>query len=206
MLECACKHPGMGGLHAVESNTPVGAQDAAQIARVMSALATASRVRILAQLRQGPCSVGELTAGVEMAQPAVSHQLRILRDLGLVVGSRQGRHTIYGLHDAHVCSLLDEVLRHIEHVRTGHTEVGPAGSTKTHRRERNSMTDQHTHETPHTHQHEHADTSHEHAHSTHDHAHVDHDHDHEHAHGGEPHTHSHVHQDGQEEEHAHSHA
>ncbi|MGI8711863.1 MAG: ArsR family transcriptional regulator [Solirubrobacteraceae bacterium] len=40
--------------------------------------------------------VGMSTA-VEMAQPAVSHQLRTLRDLNLVVGARTGRQTIYGL-------------------------------------------------------------------------------------------------------------
>jgi DNA-binding transcriptional ArsR family regulator len=194
----------MGGLHAVASTTEVGAHDAEQVARVMSALATASRVRILAQLRQGPCSVGELTAGVEMAQPAVSHQLRILRDLGLVVGSRQGRHTFYALHDGHVRSLLDEALRHIEHVRTGDTDAGPAGPASNTSTRRIHMTDQHSHETPHAHQHEHADASHEHAHSTHDHAHVEHEHEHEH--DAEAHTHGHVHEDGQEADHAHSHA
>ncbi|MEJ7689358.1 MAG: metalloregulator ArsR/SmtB family transcription factor [Nocardioidaceae bacterium] len=108
--------------HGVVAGTPVGAEDAERVARVMSALATGSRVRILAHLRQGPCSVGELTAGVEMAQPAVSHQLRILRDLGLVVGARRGRNTVYGLYDAHVRSLLDEALRHVEHQRAGHAE------------------------------------------------------------------------------------
>lgn len=52
----------------------------------MAALGTATRVRILAHLRLGPCTVGDPTEAVEMAQPAVSHQLRLLRDLGLVVG------------------------------------------------------------------------------------------------------------------------
>lgn len=82
----------------------------------MAGLGTASRVQILGRLREGPCSVGELTAAVEMAQSAVSHQLRILRDLNLVVGVRSGRQTIYGLYDPHVAVLLDEALRHIEHL------------------------------------------------------------------------------------------
>ena len=82
----------------------------------MAALSTASRVRLLGRLRQSPCTVGELTAAVEMAQPAVSHQLRVLRDLGLVEGRRNGRHMIYALHDSHVATLLDESLRHIEHL------------------------------------------------------------------------------------------
>jgi DNA-binding transcriptional ArsR family regulator len=65
--------------------------------------------------------VGELTAALEMEQPAVSHQLRILRDLRLVVGSREGRNVLYGLHDSHVATLVDEALRHVEHLR------GPTG-------------------------------------------------------------------------------
>ncbi|MGI8697277.1 MAG: ArsR/SmtB family transcription factor [Mycobacteriales bacterium] len=83
----------------------------------MSALATASRVRIPAHLRRAPCSVGELTEAVQMAQPAVSHQLRVLRDLGLVLGTREGRTTVYAVHDSHVAALLDEVLLHIEQLR-----------------------------------------------------------------------------------------
>ncbi|WP_375498398.1 ArsR family transcriptional regulator [uncultured Jatrophihabitans sp.] len=39
----------------------------------MSALATGSRVRILARLRAAPASVSELTDAVGMAQPAVPH-------------------------------------------------------------------------------------------------------------------------------------
>jgi DNA-binding transcriptional ArsR family regulator len=109
----------VGFAHGVNSSTPISADDARHVARVMSALATPSRVRILARLREGPCTVGELALNVQMEQPAVSHQLRILRDLGLVLGSRTGRHVIYGLHDSHVASLLDEALRHIEHLRAG---------------------------------------------------------------------------------------
>ena len=109
----------MGSAHGVSSSTPVSAEDAQHVARVMGALATPSRVRILARLRESECTVGDLAIAVEMEQPAVSHQLRILRDLGLVLGSRAGRHVIYGLYDPHVATLLDEALRHIEHLRAG---------------------------------------------------------------------------------------
>lgn len=115
MQLCACKHFDMVVDHGV--STPVGIEDAQQVARVMSALATASRVRILAHLRLGPCSVGELATSVELAQPAVSQHLRILRDLGIVSSSRSGRRTVYSLYDDHVQSLLDEALRHVDHVR-----------------------------------------------------------------------------------------
>lgn len=90
-----------------------------QVADAMQALATPSRVRILARLREAPCSVGELAKAVEMEQSAVSHQLRLLRHLGLVIGERSGRQTVYALHDDHVAVLLEEAVYHVEHVRLG---------------------------------------------------------------------------------------
>jgi DNA-binding transcriptional ArsR family regulator len=89
------------------------------VAETMAALATPSRVRILSRLAAGACSVGRLADELELAQPAVSQQLRVLRHLGLVVGARDGRHTIYALHDDHVRSLLSEAVSHTEHLRLG---------------------------------------------------------------------------------------
>ncbi|MGI8753948.1 MAG: ArsR/SmtB family transcription factor [Acidimicrobiales bacterium] len=97
-------------------STAVSVEDADHLARVMGAMATGSRIRILACLRAQSCTVGELTSSLELEQPAVSHQLRILRDLGLVVGTRTGRNVIYSLYDTHIAALVDEALRHIEHL------------------------------------------------------------------------------------------
>ncbi len=89
------------------------------VANTMQALATPSRVRILSRLGAGDCSVTELARDVEMEQPAVSQQLRVLRHLGLVVGDRRGRQIIYALHDDHVGVLLAEAISHVEHLRLG---------------------------------------------------------------------------------------
>lgn len=117
MRVCACEHVWVATGHGVTGATGVSIQDAERVARVMSALATASRVRILARLRQGSCSVGDLADALDMAQPAVSQQLKILRDLELVSGTRSGRHTRYAVHDSHVALLLEEALRHIDHLQ-----------------------------------------------------------------------------------------
>jgi DNA-binding transcriptional ArsR family regulator len=85
----------------------------------MQALATPSRLRILARLFAGPASVGELAEAVGMGGSAVSHQLRLLRHFGLVVGRRDGRQVVYELHDDHVAELLLQVVSHVEHVRLG---------------------------------------------------------------------------------------
>lgn len=54
-----------------------------------------------------------------MESSAVSHQLRLLRHLGLVTGQRDGRRVGYELHDDHVAELLERVASHVEHVRLG---------------------------------------------------------------------------------------
>jgi DNA-binding transcriptional ArsR family regulator len=89
------------------------------VAERMQVLATPSRVQILGRLRDGPCAVGEIAGAVGMEPSAVSHQLRQLRYLGLVVGRRQGRRVIYELHDSHVAELLDQAIFHVQHLRLG---------------------------------------------------------------------------------------
>jgi DNA-binding transcriptional ArsR family regulator len=89
------------------------------VAETMQALATPSRLRILGRLHAGPCPVNELAEAVELEPSAVSHQLRMLRHLGLVVGRRQGRQVIYDLHDDHVGELLEQAIGHVEHLRQG---------------------------------------------------------------------------------------
>ncbi|SRR6266516_1464938 len=94
-------------------------QTAAAVATTMQALATPSRLRILGRLREGPAAVSELAAAAGMEQSAVSHQLRMLRHLGLVTGQRTGRTVVYALFDNHVAMLLDEAVYHAEHLRLG---------------------------------------------------------------------------------------
>jgi len=92
---------------------------AASVAQTMQALAAPSRLLILSRLRREPCSVGKLAADIGMEQSAVSHQLRLLRHLGLVEGTRHGKTTVYALYDDHVARLLDEAVYHSEHLRLG---------------------------------------------------------------------------------------
>jgi DNA-binding transcriptional ArsR family regulator len=88
-------------------------------AESVQALSAPSRLRILARLHAGPASVNAIAQSVRMEGSAVSHQLRMLRHLGLVVGRRDGRQVVYELHDDHVAELLEQVVSHVEHVRLG---------------------------------------------------------------------------------------
>jgi DNA-binding transcriptional ArsR family regulator len=95
-------------------------------ADAMQALSTPSRLRLLAKLHAGPASVSELASAIGMEGSAVSHQLRLLRHLGLVVGRRDGRQVVYELYDDHVAEMLGQVVAHVEHVRLGLSGREPA--------------------------------------------------------------------------------
>ncbi|MFF0401129.1 ArsR/SmtB family transcription factor [Streptomyces sp. NPDC005248] len=103
----------------------VGATD---VAATLQALATPSRLRILTRLQEGPRAATELADAVGMEQSACSHQLRLLRNLGLVTGERRGRSVIYALYDNHVAELLEQALFHVEHLRLGLRDT-PADAT-----------------------------------------------------------------------------
>lgn len=109
--------------HGVEGRTtPVAeldAESAVTVADTLQALATPSRLMMLVRLRQGPCSVNDLAEAVGLNPSAVSHQLRLLRALGMVTGTRTGRSIVYRLYDNHVAELLDAAIYHIEHLRLG---------------------------------------------------------------------------------------
>ncbi|WP_441248280.1 ArsR/SmtB family transcription factor [Kitasatospora sp. McL0602] len=113
---------GHGVVTAAENAVPrarLDAANAAKVATTLQALATPSRLLILARLREGPCAATELAHAVGMEQSACSHQLRLLRNLGLVTGQRNGRSVVYALYDNHVAQLLDQAVYHIDHLRLG---------------------------------------------------------------------------------------
>jgi DNA-binding transcriptional ArsR family regulator len=92
----------------------LSAEVAERVADTMFALSTSSRVQILGCLMGGPRSVSELVEATKMEQSAVSHQLRTLREQGLVSVERMGRRMVYALTDEHVRALLEDALRHTE--------------------------------------------------------------------------------------------
>ncbi|MFF4285741.1 ArsR/SmtB family transcription factor [Streptomyces sp. NPDC001633] len=92
---------------------------AGTVAATLQALATPSRLMILATLRRKPHPVTDLATAIGMEPSAVSHQLRLLRALGLVAGHREGRRIVYTLYDDHVAQLLDQAVHHSEHLRLG---------------------------------------------------------------------------------------
>ena len=91
------------------------ADAASDLAALFGALGDPTRVRLLTALAAGPLCVCDLAAVLGMTQSAVSHQLRLLRALGLVRARREGKLVWYALDDDHVRALLAVGAEHIGH-------------------------------------------------------------------------------------------
>jgi DNA-binding transcriptional ArsR family regulator len=87
----------------------------ADAAEVFGLLADPGRLRLLAILRVGSASVGELASRAGLSESATSHALRLLRAHRVVQVRRDGRLAIYRLADSHVQVLLDMALEHAAH-------------------------------------------------------------------------------------------
>jgi len=70
-----------------------------QLAEQFRVLSAPSRLRLLAALELAELCVCDLAALLDMTPSAVSHQLRILRQAGLVDYSRRGKEVYYHLTD-----------------------------------------------------------------------------------------------------------
>ena len=77
-----------------------------------------TRARIVFALSQAELCVCDLANLVGISISAVSHQLRLLRSLGLVKFRKDGRLVYYALSDEHVEQLLSDALAHVQHLGT----------------------------------------------------------------------------------------
>ena len=74
-------------------------------ARSLNALADPTRRRVYERLARRPQSVGELTRGLGVSQPAVSQHLAVLRRARLVRARAEGRRRIYAPDPAGIAAL-----------------------------------------------------------------------------------------------------
>ena len=87
--------------------------------QIFDALSDYTRFQILSALMVGERSVWELQEICSVSQSAISHQLRLLRDRGLVTQRREGQRSIYALADDHVAMLIAVGLEHANEMKIG---------------------------------------------------------------------------------------
>ena len=84
-----------------------------QIAELFKGFADPTRVRILSLLLQRESCVTDIAETLELSQSAVSHQLRILKQMHLIKFRREGKNLWYSLADDHVKTILMMGLEHV---------------------------------------------------------------------------------------------
>ena len=86
----------------------------AYIADLFKGFADPTRVHILTLLQQhGELCVTEIAEAVELSQSAISHQLRVLKQMHLIKFRRDGKNILYSLADDHVRTILEMGLEHV---------------------------------------------------------------------------------------------
>ncbi len=84
-----------------------------QIADLFKGFADPTRVRILSLLQERELCVTEIAEAVQISQSAISHQLRILKQMHLIKFRREGKNIWYSLADDHVRTILQMGLEHV---------------------------------------------------------------------------------------------
>ncbi|MBE2182027.1 MAG: winged helix-turn-helix transcriptional regulator [Anaerolineae bacterium] len=93
----------------------IDSQTAMSLAEIFKALSDPTRLRLISLLTENEVCVHTLELVMGMTQSAVSHQLRYLRQLGIVRYRKEGRHVYYALDDEHVRMLFEQGLLHAKH-------------------------------------------------------------------------------------------
>ncbi len=84
-----------------------------RLAELFRMLGDPTRLRILGALGVSELCVCDIAALLGMSVSAISHQLRLLKAAGLVVGRRDGKAIVYALADDHVRIMMQNGIEHV---------------------------------------------------------------------------------------------
>jgi ArsR family transcriptional regulator len=93
--------------------TVPGKETLSHIAELFKGFADPTRVHILCLLlTEGELCVTDIAQRVDLSQSAISHQLRLLKQIHLIKSRREGKNMHYSLADDHVKTILQMGLEH----------------------------------------------------------------------------------------------
>lgn len=85
-----------------------------ELADFFKVFADSTRIRILYVLKCSEMCVCDIAQILNMTQSAISHQLRVLKQMKLVKNRREGKTIFYSLADNHITTILSQGMEHIE--------------------------------------------------------------------------------------------
>ena len=99
-------------VHQIENGMP-SEEMVQELANLYKVFGDVTRVKILCALFQAESCVCGLAEAIHMTQSAVSHQLRVLKQMKLVKYRRVGKEIYYSLADGHIQSIINQGMEHI---------------------------------------------------------------------------------------------
>jgi ArsR family transcriptional regulator len=84
-----------------------------RLAELFKVFGDPTRIRILYALSIEELCVQDIADKLSMTQSAISHQLRILKQIALVKFRREGKTIYYSLADDHVATIMAQGLEHV---------------------------------------------------------------------------------------------
>lgn len=99
-------------VNALKKSLPA-ANKLSKLAEIFKVLGDTTRAKILLSLSKGELCVCDIAHILSLSISAVSHQLRLLRNLGLVKYRSEGKMAFYALDNGHIIKLVNEGIRHI---------------------------------------------------------------------------------------------
>ncbi|QIB69919.1 winged helix-turn-helix transcriptional regulator [Aminipila butyrica] len=84
-----------------------------QMAELFKVLNDPTRLKIVNALLLSEMCVCDITALLNMTQPAISHHLKVLRQTQLIKYRRDGKIAYYALDDSHIGLLFEQCLAHV---------------------------------------------------------------------------------------------
>jgi DNA-binding transcriptional ArsR family regulator len=88
---------------------------AVTLAEVFKMLGDQTRIKIIFALSCFEMCVCDIAETIGMTQSAVSHQLRLLRNMKLVKYRKEGKSVYYSLDDDHILQLFNQGMEHVNH-------------------------------------------------------------------------------------------
>lgn len=88
-------------------------QELVDLSEFFKVFGDSTRIKILYVLSQSEMCVCDIATLLQMGQSAISHQLRILKQMRLVKFRREGKTVFYSLSDDHIQTILAQGMEHI---------------------------------------------------------------------------------------------
>lgn len=109
---CDAVHIHEDAIHMAEGHMPAD-ETLRELADFFKVFGDTTRIKILCVLFQSELCVCDLAEVLKMTQSAISHQLRVLKQMKLVKNRREGKTVYYSLADDHIQTIMNQGMEHI---------------------------------------------------------------------------------------------